>query len=332
MLNWLGLILAGLLNGSFAVPMKTARVWQFHHIWMVHSFLAMAFIPWAVVFLAVPDWSGVVTAVPFVSWLGLVAWGAMFGIGSLMYGVAVDILGIALGFSIQLGLSIVLGALLPQVWFGTLSLHTRKDALFLGGLSVMVVGVVLCGYAGGSKSHDWSISGERFRKGLAIALVGGLLAPTLNFGIRYGTSLLAGFRGTPSPSRFPVETYLAWAVFLSAAAAVQAGYCFLRILRAKKASLLWSGGSARDALQVLAMSLTWIASIFVYGRSSFGLGRLGFSVAWPVFIALIILTSNAWGVVLGEWKSASPKASRLMLGGSSVLALAAFMIGQGNRG
>lgn len=31
--SWVALLAAGLLNGTFAVPMKTARVWGFYHIW-----------------------------------------------------------------------------------------------------------------------------------------------------------------------------------------------------------------------------------------------------------------------------------------------------------
>ena len=94
---------------------QTARVWKFNHIWMVHSLLAMGLLPWVVVNLMVPGWAGTLRSVSGRGWLGLLAWGVLFGIASLLYGVAVDLLGIALGFAIQLGLSIVLGALLPLV-------------------------------------------------------------------------------------------------------------------------------------------------------------------------------------------------------------------------
>jgi L-rhamnose-H+ transport protein len=80
------------------------------------------------------------------------------------------------------------------------------------------------------------------------------------------------------------------------------------------------------------MSSLWISSVFVYGRSAFGLGPSGPSFGWPVFIALIILTSNVWGVALGEWRNVPSAAFHRMLAGSGVLALAAFMIGQGSRG
>lgn len=330
MLNWAGIVLAGLLNGSFAVPLKTARTWKFDHIWMVNSLLATGLLPWGFAIAVVPGWTHILATVPAQGWLGLMGWGVLFGIGSLLYGIAVDLLGIALGFSIQLGLSIVLGALLPLIWTGALSLRTRHDQLFLAGLAVMVAGVILCAQAGGSKSSATGAGGGRFRKGIIIAIIGGILAPTLNFGIQYGTSLLADLGEPTARGEFPARTYLAWAVFLSTAAVIQAGTCLIRILRSKQASVFRAAGAGRDFLQVIVMSSLWISSVFVYGRSAFGLGPSGPSFGWPVFIALIILTSNAWGVALGEWREAPPSAFRRMLAGSAVLVLAAFLIGQGS--
>jgi L-rhamnose-H+ transport protein len=332
MLSWAGIILAGLLNGSFAVPLKTTRVWRFNHIWALHSLLAMGVIPWAVVMVAVPGWSDLLTRVELRGWLILIGWGVLFGIASLLYGIAVDLLGIALGFAIQLGLSIVLGALLPLLWAGTFALRSRDDWFFILGLAMMVLGVVLCAQAGGSKGQSGSSSTKRFRLGLVIAVIGGVLAPTLNFGIQYGTALLSKGFAARWKQGFPVEIYLAWAVFLSSAAVVQAGYCFARVAREHSTGVFGAGMLTRDALEVPAMSLLWISSVFLYGRGAFGLGPLGNSFGWPVFVALIILTSNAWGILLAEWRQATKAAFFRMLAGSAVLILAAFLIGQSKRG
>jgi L-rhamnose-H+ transport protein len=332
MLSWAGVVLAGLLNGSFAVPLKTTRVWRFNHIWTLHSLLAMGVIPWAVVMVAVPRWNDLLTRIELRGWLILIGWGVLFGIASLLYGVAVDLLGIALGFAIQLGLSIVLGALLPLLWAGAFELRSRGDWFFILGLALMVLGVVLCAQAGGSKGKSGSSSTKRFRLGLMIAIIGGILAPTLNFGIQYGTALLSKGVEAWWKQGFPVEIYLAWAVFLSSAAVVQAGYCFTRVVREHSTGVFGAGMLTPDALEVPAMSILWISSVFVYGRSAFGLGPLGNSFGWPVFVALIILTSNAWGVLLAEWRQATKAAFCRMLGGSAVLILAAFLIGQSKRG
>lgn len=332
MWSWAGVVAAGLLNGSFAVPMKTARTWKFHHIWMVFSLLAMAVIPWTGVALAVERWGEILGAVSGRGWLGLVALGMVWGVASLLYGVAVDLLGIALGFAIQLGLSIVLGALLPLIWSGVFSVRTTRDAIFLGGLALMVVGVILCAQAGGAKGAAPGAAGGQIRRGLIIALLGGIGAPLLNFGIQYGMSLLAAAGQLSADPHTSLNKWVAWAVFLSAAAVVQSGYCSYLVLKNRSAEVFVSRGAGHDASWVLAMSLVWAASVFLYGMSAAGLGRLGISYGWPIFVGLIVLTSNAWGVVLGEWKDAAPAAFRKMLVGSAVLVVAAFLIGQGNPG
>jgi L-rhamnose-H+ transport protein len=331
MWSWAGVVVAGILNGSFAVPLKTTRTWKFDHIWMLHSLLAMALLPWAWVAATVPHWTEILWAVPAHGWLGLMGWGVLFGVASLLYGVAVDLLGIALGFAIQLGLSIVLGAMLPLLWAGAFSLRTSEDWRLVTGLAVMVSGVVLCAQAGGSKRAAPGPTGGRFRRGLLIAILGGILAPTLNFAIQYGTSLLAKVQNASRLTRFPVETYLAWAVFLSAGGVIQAGTCLVRILRRKQAGVFLAPGAGRDAPQVAVMSSLWIASVFIYGRSAFGLGSLGNSFGWPIFVALIILTSNGWGIVLREWRGVSKGPFYRMLLGSTALIAAAFLIAQSRR-
>lgn len=332
MWSWTGVVIAGLLNGSFAVPIKTARTWKFNHIWAVHSVLAMVILPWMVAMVTVPHWASILASAPLHGWLTLVALGLLFGVGSLLYGVAVDLLGIALGFAIQLGLSVVLGSLELRMMSGAFSIRTANDALYLGGLATMVVGVILCAQAGGAKSATSGASGKQFRKGLLIAIVAGILAPTLGLGIEFGTKLISSRGSTPSGAGFRAETYLAWAVFLSVSAVVQAGYCLYRVAREQAAKVFRAPGAGLDALEVMAMSSLWVSSVFVYGRSSAALGPLGGSLGWPIFIAFIILTSNAWGVALGEWKNAAPAAFRRMLVGSAVLVAAAFLIGQGNPG
>jgi L-rhamnose-H+ transport protein len=218
------------------------------------------------------------------------------------------------------------------LWAGAFELRSRGDWFFILGLALMVVGVILCAQAGGSIGKPGSSGTKRFRLGLTIAIIGGVLAPTLNFGIQYGTRLLSHGVEARWKQGFPVEIYLAWAVFLSSAAVVQAGYCISRVVREHSTGVFVAGVRTRDALGVPAMSLLWISSVYLYGRSAFGLGPLGNSFGWPVFVALIILTSNAWGVLLAEWRQAGKAAFFRMIAGSSVLIVAAFLIGQSKRG
>jgi L-rhamnose-H+ transport protein len=321
--NWIGLVVAGVLNGSFAVPLKKTQVWKFHHVWGVFSILAMVFLPWLGILAAVPSWRQTLAAIPNSQLASLFALGLVWGAASLLYGLAVDYLGVALGISIQLGLSIIVGSLVPLLTAQALRVESLRDIAFFGGLVLMVLGVVVCARAGGSRPGQIAAARSRFRTGLIIAVLAGVGGPLLNVGIQYGIDVLRGV-GRSAPQ----EQWVAWAILLSAAAVTQSGYCLLRVAGARNANLFWAGRAHADAGLVLVMSLIWAASIYFYASSVAALGRLGTSFGWPIFISLIVVTSNVWGVLLGEWRERPRAALIQMLTGSAILVASAFLIAQ----
>ena len=322
-LAWLGLVLAGLLNGSFAVPMKTAKRWSFHHIWGMFTFIAMVVIPWAWVWTTVPQWRALLGAMPTAGLLSLVGLGLVWGVASLLYGIALDMLGVAIGMAVQLGLSIVVGAVLPRLGApaGTAG---ALQPLFWAGLAAMVGGVAVCAWAGRSPASEATRDAARFRRGLLIALLGGVFGPLLNVGISRGLGVLAA-AGVSDPS----AKWIVWAVFLTSASASQSSYCFYRAAEANGLARYRCEGAGPEWIRVIVMGLVWSASIGFYGASAQALGPLGPSVGWPVFIGLIVLTSNAWGVAIGEWKNKPRGRLVEMLAGSAVLVIAGFLIVRG---
>jgi L-rhamnose-H+ transport protein len=325
--TWIGLLFAGVLNGSFAVPMKTARSWTFYHIWGTFSLLSMAVIPFAGVAVAVPGWTRIIAAIPSAGMIKLVILGLVWGVAALLYGAAVELLGVALGVSILLGLSIVVGALLPRLLAGTLLTPQGHDALFGLGLLLMVIGVIVCSRAGSSKTDKRSSA--QFRNGLIVAILGGIGSPVLNIGIQYGITLLQPAASTSSTSSIAhsnLTQWVAWALFLTAAAVSQTGYCFWRVFVKGQQATFTAPGAAAEFGRVAIMAVAWSVSIFVYGSAVAALGPRGPSQGWPVFIALIVLTSNVWGVMLGEWREKPRSAFQQMLLGSSLLVGATFLI------
>jgi L-rhamnose-H+ transport protein len=321
--SWIGILAAGLLNGSFAVPMKTARAWSFYHIWGLFSLLSMMVIPCLWVAIAVPGWYTIVGSIPTSGLLKLIAMGLIWGVAALLYGVAVEMLGVALGVSILLGLSIVVGALLPRILSGMWLTATMRDAAFALGLIVMVAGVIICSSAGDTQAGPRKLT--HFRKGLLVAILGGIGSPVLNQGIEYGISLLHSI--PPAASKNPNLTqWVAWALFLSAAAVMQAGYCLTQVFLKHQQAAFSAPGAGGEFVRVVIMAVSWSVSIFIYASALAAMGDRGAGVGWPVFIALIVLTSNAWGVVLGEWKSRPRAAFHRMLGGSTLLIGATFLL------
>jgi L-rhamnose-H+ transport protein len=69
------------------------------------------------------------------------------------------------------------------------------------------------------------------------------------------------------------------------------------------------------------MGVLWFGSTLIYGAATAELAGLGPILGWPLFMSSIIITSNVWGFVTGEWKTAGKKALTTMLTGILFLIL-----------
>ena len=45
-------LLGGILNGTFILPMKRMKAWSWENIWLAYSVVAMVVLPWALALLA----------------------------------------------------------------------------------------------------------------------------------------------------------------------------------------------------------------------------------------------------------------------------------------
>ena len=74
------------------------------------------------------------------------------------------------------------------------------------------------------------------------------------------------------------------------------------------------------------MAMLWYMGVLFYGRGAEAMGRLGAVVGWPMFMAVMILSSSVAGFLTGEWKGASGQAKKWMAGGLIVLMLASIFL------
>ena len=81
---WLGMLIvfgAGILNGSFTLPMKYTRSWTWENIWSVYSVAALLVMPWVIAMAFVPKLGQVYHGL---NWHAIV-YPALFG---LLWGIA----------------------------------------------------------------------------------------------------------------------------------------------------------------------------------------------------------------------------------------------------
>ena len=53
-IGFLILVVAGVMNASFTLPMKFTRNWNWENTWLVYSFLAYFLFPWLSAIVSIP--------------------------------------------------------------------------------------------------------------------------------------------------------------------------------------------------------------------------------------------------------------------------------------
>jgi L-rhamnose-H+ transport protein len=128
-LGFLTILLAGFMNGSFALPMRWTPHWQWENIWLAWSLIALVLFPLGMVSLTIPHpmylYRQSDHAVLVWVCLSGVAWGA----SQVLFGLGIKRVGMALGFAIVIGLAAVMGSLLPLTMPGAAASRDRKSVV-----------------------------------------------------------------------------------------------------------------------------------------------------------------------------------------------------------
>jgi L-rhamnose-H+ transport protein len=192
--GFLLLVAAGLMNASFALPMKFTRRWAWENTWLVFTIFALVVLPAAVALYTLPN-LGVVYRMSGSSLLWHVAgFGACWGLAQVFFGIAVEAIGIALTFSLVLGTSAAMGALIPMLLLHSAKLHTAAGHSLLLGIALLLLGVAICAIAGRMRENSMLLSNRKQRGnatgGLILAIVCGCAASFQNFGLAFGSPLV----------------------------------------------------------------------------------------------------------------------------------------------
>ena len=244
-------MVAGILNGSFATPMKYARQWKWENIWSVWAVVGMFLFPWLMVWLTVPHALAVYREAGIQPLLLVVGCGVGVGLAQIFFGLGIAALGIALNFAIAIGLSTVLGSIVPLVAKHREMILTTKGMVILAGVALVLVGIVFCAVAGKLKEKNMqSSAGEpqegsakrvSFKTGLILCVLAGIGSPFQNFGLVYGDKLMAcaAEMGVALSNR----TNVIWAPMLTAALLPYLIYCVYRLKKNKSARLYLQSGN-----------------------------------------------------------------------------------------
>jgi L-rhamnose-H+ transport protein len=322
-------MLGGVLNGSFTAPMKFTRGWAWENTWLVYSVVGLLCLPVVIALMSVPDLLSVYQSTDPSAVVLAVVFGFGWGIGSVLFGLGISRLGMALGFAIILGLTAAFGSLIPLVVLSPHELFTTRGLSVLGGLAIVIVGIALCAKAGGMKSGSEAAAHTRsqYRTGLLFCIGSGIFSSMLNLALAFGAPVAE--TATRNGATIAAAQNAIWALAVSAGAVANIGYTLLLLFKNQSWGKFAEGRSVGGLLLAAAMGALWMGGISVYGSGAVALGDLGAVMGWPLFMSMVIITGNVWGFATGEWRQTPRAAVRMNLAGVTVLIAAIAVISIG---
>jgi L-rhamnose-H+ transport protein len=115
---------------------------------------------------------------------------------------------------------------------------------------------------------------------------------------------------------------------LPAGGVINLAYCAYLMRRNKSSSLLF-GGRGGDWLSAVAMAVMWTGSVIIYGWGANALGKLGATLGWSLWNAILIATTVMCGMLTREWDGVRGMPLWWLAVGIAILIAGMFVLGAG---
>lgn len=324
----------GLMQGTYFLGLKWTNPWKWENIWLVYALFSLFIMPIALAALAVPHLRHLLSIAPGKNLELVFLYGAGWGIGSVLSGLGVDRMGLAMGVAVLIGITAALGSLIPLVVDTPDLVFKPKGLMIILSVIVLLAGVSLVGIAGKKRDAsraEQNASGQKgsFMTGLLICIFSGIFSCMLNLAFSFSKPI-ANAAVLGGATAGGAQDFV-WMVALVGGFIANLIYtCFL-LSRNRTWKLFAVPKTGRVWLIGIWMAVLWYGGVLLYGRGAGLMGELGTVAGWPIFMATMIIFSTIWGFVTGEWKGSGSLAKRLMLAGLIVLIVASGISGVANK-
>lgn len=323
-------------QSSCYVPINKIKDWSWESYWIVQGVFAWLLLPLLGALLAVPAGHSLfelfTAEQSFNIWMTIL-FGVLWGVGGLTFGLSMRYLGVALGQSIALGtcagLGTIMGPVLLNIFFPEQDPLSKLTFSVILGVVVTLVGIAIIGVAGSMKSAGLSeeekkaaVKDFNFPKGLTIALLAGFMSGCFNVGLTFGADIK--FAETQEMfAALPATFLVTLGGFVT-----NAIYCFYQNQKNKtwgdyKKGNVWGN----NVVFCLLAGALWYSQFFglSLGQSFFEKGGTMFVLSFCILMALNVVFSNVWGIILKEWKGCSNKTISVLVAGIVVLIISTFL-------
>lgn len=325
------LVGAGLSHACFTRAMKYTRKWAVENTWLVFTVSALWILPLAMTLLTVPDADLSLGQVGKRVLATTAAFGMGWGISAIFLTLAVEALGIAVAVSVAVGLSAAVGSLGLLAVVVPAKVSSPAGTSVVVGAALAIVGAAMCAVAGWLRrpAPEEDTRRTSAAPGFVFAVLSGLGAALLNFGLVHGGALL--YAAELNGAERAWAPNVVWLPMMAGGSIPLVVYCGVRLLRNGTLSDFVGAGSGWQWALALLMAVLWFGGIELYGVTAQKLGAWGPIFGWPIFMSGIAIAGSLLDVVLGEWKDA-PKWLLLVQGiGVVVLIAAVVMLAAGSQ-
>ncbi len=326
-------IAAGITLGVYALPEKFTKDFEFENAWGMMFTINMFIVPLIAASLLINDFGGILSSIPSDVLLKMGLAGFLWGIGVMMWGKAINHIGLSLGFSLFIGTVILVGSLLPFMIDGLPP--TNQFLTILAGIAVVMIGVIANGRAGMLRQQDEkedtadATAKGSMSAGILIAVIGGLLATGFSFANTVGrpviheASLAAGNPSWVTSVGVMFIIYVAGGIFVIP--------YFIYQLSTKG---LWSKfktpALGKNIGLTSTMAVLNFAASILFAFAAFKLGDSGNTVGYAIFNTMSVATAIVSGLIAGEWKEATSRPKSFLFVGLACMIGGVIIVAIGN--
>ncbi|MBD5356148.1 MAG: rhamnose/proton symporter RhaT [Bacteroides sp.] len=324
-------------QSSCYVPINKIKSWSWESYWIVQGVFAWLLLPFLGALLAVPEGHSLcelfTSGQSFNIWMTIL-FGVLWGVGGLTFGLSMRYLGVALGQSIALGtcagLGTIMGPVLLNVFFPENDPLSQLTFAVIIGVVVTLIGIAIIGVAGSMKASSLSeevkkkaVKDFNFPKGLAIALLCGFMSGCFNVGLEFGSGINFGDLTPDIYKTLPATFLVTLGGFVT-----NAIYCFCQ----NQKNGTWGDYTKgevwlNNAVFCLLAGALWYSQFFglALGKGFLTDSPTLMTLSFCILMALNVVFSNLWGIILNEWKGCSKKTIAVLITGIVVLIVSCFL-------
>jgi L-rhamnose-H+ transport protein len=301
----------GISASTCYLPNTQTRKWSWGSFWLVQALFAWIIMPLIVGWLTIPAFFTILHDAPSKPFWMAFMLGAAYGFGGMSFGKAINHIGYSLTYTLAIGISAVLGTILPMLILGGIGSYFLKPGggIVLSGMILSVLGVILCGWSGFKKENDLnSLAGQKtgfnMSVGLFLTIVAGVLSGVFNLSLEYGQPI-ADMAAQKGAVNFQGNAKM----IVSTSGCFVVNFIWFIIAGIRNGTLheflpeqgLSGKQIFRNWLWSALAGTFWCLQFFFYGLGHVKMGNFQFA-SWVLHMSMLIFFSYIVGVLMKEWK------------------------------